>query len=121
MFRAREIDVPIVVLGQCINEIGVMASGNVFVTGSIEREDYAQVVGQYRVARLLLPYRTCHFGLVDELGAQSGLSKGYFDWSFGGLEVDQNDLALDPRICAERAALEVAEWLLAEPLKRLRS
>ena len=115
MFRLRDIDVSIVVLGLCVDELGIMASGNIFVTGAIALEQYPQVIRQYGVARLFSPYRTRHFRMVDDLGALCGLQKGYFDWSFGALEIDDGDLALDPRICVERAALEVGAWVLLEP------
>ena len=111
MFRSLEIDASIVVLGQCGDDLGVMASGNAFVTGAVERDEYPQIIRQYRVTRLFSPYRTRLFGLVDDLGAQCRLHKAYFDWSFGALEVENKDLALDPRICVERAAREIGEWL----------
>jgi O-antigen biosynthesis protein len=115
MFRLRDIDASIVVLGQCVEELRLMASGNIFVTGAIARQEYPQVILQYGIGRLFSPYRTRHFRLADDLGALCGLQKGYFDWSFGSLEIDDGDLALDPRICVERAALEVGAWLLDEP------
>ena len=119
MFRLRDIDRWIIVLGQCVNELGVMASGNIFVTGAVARQEYPHVIRQYGVGRLLSPYRTRHFRLVDDLGALCRLQKGFFDWSFGALEIDHGDLALDPRMCADRAALEVTAWLLDEPAHRL--
>ena len=121
MFRLRDIDLSIIVLGQCVNELGVMASGNIFVTGAIAREEYPHVIRQYGIGRLLSPYRTRHFRMVDELGALCGLQKGFFDWSFGALEIDHGDLALDPRICVDRAALEVGAWLLDESAYCLRT
>ncbi len=111
MFRLRGIEASIIVLGRCVDELGVMASGNVFVTGAISRQEYPQAIEQYGVGNLFSPYRTRHFGTVDDIGALCGLKKAYFDWSFGSLEIDDGDLALDPRICVQRAALEVGAWL----------
>ena len=118
LFLRGETDTPIVVLGQCVDEIGIMASGSIFVVGAVARHEYARVIRQYRIGKLFSPYRTRRFGLVDELGAVCGRQKAYFDWSFGALEKDGGDLPLDPRICLERAALEVAAWLLNEPIDR---
>ena len=120
MFRLRDIDASIVVLGQCVDELGIMASGNIFVTGAIGRLEYPQVIRQYGIGRLFSPYRTRHFRIADDLGALCGLQKGYFDWSFGSLEIEDGDLALDPRLCVERAAHEVGAWLLGEPADGLR-
>jgi GT2 family glycosyltransferase len=102
----------IVVLGRCVNELGVMSKSHIFVSGNIEDSEYERALDQYRVTHLLSPYRTRHFGLVDRLSSEVGIPKGYFDWSFGALEREAGDLALDPRICFERAALEIAAWLV---------
>ena len=114
MFRLRDVDASIVVFGQCIDELGIMASGNIFVTGAVARHEYPQIIRQYGIGRLFSPYRTRRFQMLDEVGALCALQKGYFDWSFGSLEIDDGDLALDPRICVERAALEVGAWLFDE-------
>ena len=119
IFLQSEIDASIIVLGQCVDELGMMASGYIFVAGEVARHEYGRVIQQYRIGKLFSPYRTRHFGLVDELGVACGLRKAYFDWSFGALEKDSGDLSLDPRICLERAAIEIGAWLLNEPVDRL--
>jgi O-antigen biosynthesis protein len=110
-FERQRIDASIVVLGRCLHDLAIMESGRVFVTGVISEEEYAPVLRQYRISKLLSPYRTRHFGLIDRLSAGFGLPKGYFDWSFGALDRESGDLALDPRICLERAALEIGAWM----------
>ena len=116
IFLQGEIDASIVVLGQCVDELGIIESGPVFIAGGVVRQEYARVIQQYRIGKLFLPYRTRRFGLVDQVGAACGLQKAYFDWSFGALDKDTGDLPLDPRICLERAALGVGAWLLNEPI-----
>ena len=111
LFERRRINGSIVVIGQCLHDLGVMESGRIFVTGVIGVDEYARVLRQYRISKLLSPYRTRHFGLIDRLSAGFGLPKGYFDWSFGALDPEPGDLALDPRICFERAALEIGAWM----------
>ena len=107
----RGVEGSIVVLGQCLNEHGTTFTRSIFVTGPIDDDEYERALRQYRITHLFSPYRTRHFGLIDRLSAISGLAKGYFDWSFGGLEVDPGDLALDPRICFERAARDIGLWM----------
>ena len=114
MFRLHDVDASIIVLGQCVNELAVMASGNVFVTGAIGYPDYPNVIRRYGITKLLSAYRTSHFRIVDDLGAICGLQKAFFDWSFGALEIDDGDLALDPRTCVCRAALKIGAWLVDE-------
>ena len=113
LFELQRIDVSIVVLGRCLDDLGVMESGRIFVTGVVGDDEYARVLRQYRISKLLSPYRTRYFGLIDRLSAGFGLPKGYFDWSFGALDREPGDLALDPRICFERAAFEIGAWMTA--------
>jgi hypothetical protein len=110
-FERQRMNVSIVVLGRCLHDLGVMESDRIFVTGAISDDEYARLLRQYRISKLLSPYRTRHFGLIDRLSAGFGLPKGYFDWSFGALDREPGDLALDPRICFERAALEIGIWM----------
>jgi hypothetical protein len=110
-FESQRINAPIVVLGRCLHDLRVMERGSIFVTGAISEDEYSRVLRQYRISKLFSPYRTRHFGLVDRLSANSGLPKGYFDWSFGALDWEPRDLALDPRICFERAAVEIGVWM----------
>ena len=83
------------------------------MTGVIGDDEHARVLRQYRISKLLSPYRTWHFGLIDRLSAGFGFPKAYFDWSFGVLEREPGDLVLDPRICLERAAFEIGAWVTA--------
>ena len=107
----KRIDVSVVVLGRCLNDLSLMSKGRIFVTGLIADDEYARVLRQYRITHLFSPYRTRHFGLVDRLSAAFGLPKGYFDWSFGALDREAGDLALDPRVCFESAARQVGAWI----------
>ena len=102
-------------LGRCLNELAITSGGRVFVTGDIGEHEYERLLRQYRITHLVSPYRTRHFGLVDRLSTIVGLPKGYFDWSFGALDRQASDLALDPRICFERAAREIGAWIADRP------
>jgi O-antigen biosynthesis protein len=113
LFERQRIDASIVVLGRCLHDLGVMESGRIFVTSVIGDDEHARVLRQYRISKLLSPYRTRHFGLIDRLSTGFGLPKAYFDWSFGALEREPGDLVLDPRICLERAAFEIGAWMTA--------
>ena len=107
----QRIQASIVVLGRCVNEFGVMSKGRIFVTRDIGDDEYERALQQYRVTHLLAPHRTRGFGLVDRLSSEPRIPKAYFDWSFGALDHEAVDLALDPRICFEKAALEIVSWL----------
>ena len=114
-FDQQWIQASIIVLGRSLNELGIMSRRRIFVTSVIGEDEYERVLRQHRTTHLFSPYRTRHFGLVDRLSAASRLPKGYFDWSFGALDREAGDLALDPRICFERAALEIGAWIADRP------
>ncbi len=104
----------IIVFGRCVDDLAAMASGNVFVTGDVEEEEYGRLFEQYGIAALILPYRTCFFGLLDRIAERAELPKAYFDWSFGSLGVSTGDLSMDPRICDVKAAHAIADWRRAD-------
>ena len=89
-----------------------MAVGNVYVAGAIDEAESASVLSLYGVGKLFSPYRTQGFGRLEALARLTGAPKAYFDWSFGALARETNDLALDPRVCNESAARALACWLL---------
>jgi GT2 family glycosyltransferase len=100
----------ILVLGRCANDLEVMATANVFVTGEIAASDYDRLIRQCEVRALILPYRTSFFGLVDRLSQLHDLPMSYFDWSFALMPAKSGDLALDPRLCDAKAARRMADW-----------
>jgi hypothetical protein len=101
----------IVVFGECVNDLAVMSAGHVFVAGKAGTQDYARLIRQYEVSALMSPCRTRFFGRLDALSSELGLRKVYFDWSFGGLPLEEGDLALDPRLCDAKALDRIAAWL----------
>jgi hypothetical protein len=113
LFALRGIEIPIVVLGRCLDDLALMAVGDVFVTGPAQTDEYERLVAQYQIGALALPYRTAFFGVLDRLAQATATPKAYFDWSFGSLAAEADDLSLDPRICDEKAAASLAIWVRA--------
>jgi len=101
----------IVVFGACVDDLALMASGNVFVAGGVKSDEYERLLRQYEVSALISPHRTRFFGQIDRLSRAFALPKAYFDFSFGKLAPQGSDLALDPRLCDAKAARVVAQWL----------
>jgi len=120
-FDQQCIQASIIVLGRSLDELGIMSGRRIFVASVIQGDEYRRVLRQYRITHLFSPYRTRHFGLVDRLSAASLLPKGYFDWSFGALDRQVGDLALDPRICFEKAALEIGAWIADRSIENVRA
>jgi GT2 family glycosyltransferase len=109
----RESTMRIVVLGACVDDFAVMASGNVFVAGAVETGEYERLLRQYEVSALMAPYRTRLFGWADRLSRQFALPQAFFDLSMGELSPGAGDLALDPRLCEAKAAARIADWFYA--------
>ena len=78
LFARSGIEAPIVVLGRCVDDFGLMATGNVFVTGGVEMGEYERLVAQYKIGALALPHRTAFFGLLDRLARGRGGPESLF-------------------------------------------
>ncbi|MBV8565512.1 MAG: glycosyltransferase family 2 protein [Methylobacteriaceae bacterium] len=109
-FEQTGVATPIVVIGNAVDNLRLMSCDNIFVTGKVEEDEQERVIRQYRIGALFLPYRMDLFFLIERLAANASLPKAYFDWSFGAAERKPGDLALDPRICDDKVAIEVSAW-----------
>ncbi len=101
----------IIVLGACLNESEVTATGVAFVTGPVAPEEYERLIDLHDIGRLALLDRAGFFDLVDDLADAVETPKAYFDSSLGAFEARPGDLALDPRICDAKAAQAIASWM----------
>ncbi|GGC67646.1 glycosyltransferase family 2 protein [Chelatococcus reniformis] len=110
-FRAHGYDGQIVVFGQTLSDLAVMGLGNVFVAGRYGADDLLHAKRHFGLKALVLPYRD-GLALPDTFAAGQCPPKAFFDFSFGATKVDGADLALDPRLCGERAAGEITRWFL---------
>ena len=107
----RTLDIEIIVIGRCLDDLEIMASGPVFVTGPAAPREYEALVERYRIGPLASFDRSAFFGPLDRLRGLTGARMAYFDASFGALAAEAGDLALDPRLCDAKAASAIALWL----------
>ncbi len=107
----HSLDVEIVVIGRCLDDLAVMASGPVFVTGPAAPAEHETMIARYRIGALASFDRSAFFGPLQRLSRRSGAPMAYFDAAFGALASDPGDLALDPRLCDAKAAAAIAFWL----------
>ena len=110
----------IVVFGACVNDLAVMRTGNIFVAGPVEIDEYDRLLRQYEISALMSPYRGRLFGWTDRLSSAFAMPKACFDYSFGKLTLEDGDLALDPRLCDAKAASRAAQWFAALPRRAAR-
>jgi GT2 family glycosyltransferase len=101
----------IVVIGQTIDDIGLMKLDNVYVTGATESGEAESVLKQYAIGALFLPIKQPLFGhpRISEL---AGLAPtAYFDWSFGEVKPRPDDLALNPHLTEAELEAALVTWL----------
>jgi GT2 family glycosyltransferase len=107
-------DQTFVVVGQTADDLALMASGNVFVSGRVDAESCQATLRQYGIARLFLPLRRPLYGHPAARAAmQSGLPMAYFDWSFGQAKARDGDLAIDPRCDGDELVASLGDWMEA--------
>lgn len=100
-----------VVIGATLDDLGLMASGNVFVSGAHDHEDMASAFGRYGIDRVFLPSRRPLFGHPAFAAVRaSRLPMAYFDWSFGTQRSRRNDLPIDPRCDAAEVYKQFGGW-----------
>lgn len=111
--KEHKFDAKIVVFGRCVDEISLMAAEDIFIAGAVDPIEYGRLIEQYGVTMLLSPYRTGFFDYLEEVARLGNLPKAYFDWSFGLMKCAVGDLSLDPKICDQKAAARIANWMVA--------
>ena len=109
--RLAEGDGELVVFGGAVDDEALMATGAIFVTGPVAAEDYADLARGYGVEALIAPDRGGGYGDLEAAATALALPKAYFDWSFGAFPVEAGDLSLDPRICDDKAARLIVDWM----------
>ena len=98
------------VLGATVDDLALMASGNVFVSGVVADDELCEAIRCYDLDRIFLPVRQPLFGHPRRLGVRdSGLPVACFDWCFGE-GAAAADLALDPALGGEQVALRLKSW-----------
>ena len=104
----------IVVLGDTLDDLGLMRFGNVFVSGAVSRLDLPRLVRQYRLDRILPAFGPPLFGHpVVEAALDCGLPAAYPDWSLGASRPRRGDLAINPLLSCREIAAAVAGWIAA--------
>ena len=100
-----------VVIGETIDDLGLMKLDNVFVTGPVEVGEFERVLRQYGVGALFVPSRQPLFG-HPKIGAIASLAPtAAFDWSFGGIPPEAGDLALSPDLPSDEVSNALVSWM----------
>lgn len=89
----------VVILGPTLDDLGLMAIGNIFVSGPIEPDEYATTFRRYALTCLFLPTLNAVFG-HPAIGAadRSNLPVAAFAWTQGSWTPRPQDLSIDPSL-----------------------
>jgi GT2 family glycosyltransferase len=102
----------IVVLGETLDDTGLMRYGNVFVSGPVGVADLARLIRQYRLNRVLAGFGQPLFGHpITETAMNCGLPAAYIDWSPGDCMVRRGDLAIDASLSCRDIATLLGGWI----------
>jgi hypothetical protein len=104
-------DIRILVIGATLNDLSLMAAGNVYVTGAVAPGEMRAIAEIYRCAAVVLPYRGSGFHALESGGDILACPRAFYDWSHGAYERRETDLALDPTLGSDTAAGEILRWL----------
>ncbi len=102
----------IVVLGETLDDLGLMRFENVFVSGAVDAADLGRLVRQYRLNRIVAGFGPPLFGHpIIEAAMRCGLATAYVDWSLGDCAARNNDLAIDPSLSCRDVAAVLGRWI----------
>jgi hypothetical protein len=101
----------IVVVGDTIDDIGLMKLDNVHVTGAVEPSEYDRIILQHTIGTLFIPMRQPLFGHPKMNDLTGRLPTAFFDWSFGEVSPRPTDLALSPDLTDEQLVTALLPWL----------
>jgi len=109
-------DMFVVILGTTLDDVGLMASGNIFVSGAIEPDGYQTAFRRYAVTCLFLPTMNAVFGHPAIAAAErSNLPLAAFDWTGGSWTPRPQDLCIDPSLSEAEIADELSRWFIKRP------
>ena len=93
-----------------------MASGNVFVSGSIEPDEYETAFRHHALTHLFLPTLNAVFGHPAIAAAErSSLPIAAFDWTGGSWTPRPQDLCVDPSLSEAEVANSLNLWFTRQP------
>jgi O-antigen biosynthesis protein len=102
----------VVVLGETLDDTGLMRFGNVFVSGPVGVADLARLIRQYRLNRIFAGFGQPLFGHpVIEAAMNCGLPAAYVDWSLGDCTARGSDFPIDASLSCRDVATVLGRWI----------
>lgn len=102
----------IVVLGRTLDDLGLMKSEQVFVTGDVPAGELPAAVVRHRVSHLMIGPRQPLFGHPLQLAARTlPRPVAWFDWARNGGTAHSEGLRLKVELDADAVAKELVRWI----------
>ena len=112
----------IVVLGETLDDDGLIRIGNLHVTGALAPDELPRLIRLYRLGSLVAGIGAPLFGHPMILAVtNSDLPTAWLDWSGGNYRPAPGDLLIDPGAPADDAAAALAAWIGGAAPKRAAS
>ncbi|MCK1368327.1 glycosyltransferase [Bradyrhizobium sp. 62] len=110
--RQERPETGIVVLGETLNDLALMALGDVVVTGAVSATDLPGTAALHGLGGVLIARRAPLFGhpLVTAAFAELDVPLAFFDWSFGKVVAHGADLPMTPSSEVVEAAEDLLGW-----------
>jgi hypothetical protein len=102
---------PVVIIGDTIDDIGLMRLDNIHVTGAVESDEYDHVLQHYAVGKLFIPVGRPLFGHPKVVELSNKRPSAFFDWSLGKVPPREMDLALNPYLTDEEFTAALVDWV----------
>jgi hypothetical protein len=105
-------DLAFTVLGTSLDDMGLMHSGNVFVTGPVNVEELPHLLTALSVSHLFVCTTRPLFGHpILNAAHSSSLPTAYFDWSKGRIKPKKRDMAIDPNASHDDVIDALSRWM----------
>lgn len=102
----------IVVLGETLDDLALMALGNLMVTGAVSAKDLPGTAALHGLGGVLIARRAPLFGhpLMTAAFSEVDVPLAFFDWSFGSVVTHGADLPMTPSSNVAATAQDLLGW-----------
>jgi O-antigen biosynthesis protein len=111
--KAQAADLDVTVIGETLDDLGLMRTAGAFVTGPVAAAELPRIVDAYALQALLVIAAQPLFGHPLQAAAlKAGIPVAAFDWTGGRCKARRGDLPIDPRSRLPEIAAALRRWML---------
>jgi len=111
-FGTMRPEVAITVIGTALDDMSLMRSGNAFVTGAVNADEFRPLADSLGLGYLFTCTTRPLFGHpIVSAALSSSLPTAYFDWSMGHIRPKKKDLPIDPHSTLDDIISALSRWM----------